>query len=379
MGPVAVWRVFSLRHLSDSLKGAIARQELVGQSMATTKSIKFALAAAALFGASTPLAKALLGQVSPWLLAGLLYLGSGVGLIFIRVVRDRGWTHSGMTSHEWPWFIGAILFGGLLGPLALMYGLTHATGSIASLLLNLEAVLTAVLAWVYFREHADSRIVFGMIAIVAGGVLLSWDAGVGRATDWVGPAAIAAACLCWAIDNNLTRRVSASDAIFIASVKGLVAGSVNTGLALAIGASMPAPGTVVIAMLAGLFGYGLSLILFVLALRGLGTSRTGAYFSTAPFIGAAISIVLLGDQPSLFFWIAAVLMGIGVWLHLTESHEHDHTHEPIAHYHRHVHDAHHQHEHGADEGGEPHAHWHVHQSVSHKHPHFPDIHHRHQH
>ncbi|HMW57015.1 MAG TPA: DMT family transporter [Accumulibacter sp.] len=347
--------------------------------MAPTKSIQFALAAAALFGASTPLAKALLGQVSPWLLAGLLYLGSGIGLIFIRVIRDRGWTKSGMALHEWPWFLGAILFGGLLGPLALMFGLSHTTGSVASLLLNLEAVLTAVLAWVYFREHADYRIVLGMVAIVAGGVLLSWEAGVGQTTSWVGPVAVAAACLCWAIDNNLTRRVSASDAIFIASIKGLVAGSVNTVLALAIGASMPEPATVATAMLVGLLGYGLSLILFVLALRGLGTSRTGAYFSTAPFIGAAISISLLGEQPSLFFWIAAVVMGIGVWLHLTESHVHDHTHEPLAHHHRHVHDEHHQHEHGADDGGEAHAHWHVHQPISHKHPHFPDIHHRHQH
>lgn len=347
--------------------------------MTATKSIQFALAAAALFGASTPLAKALLGQVSPWLLAGLLYLGSGAGLVVIRVLRDRGWKSSGMASNEWPWLIGATLFGGLLGPVALMYGLIHATGSTASLLLNLEAVLTAVLAWVFFREHADSRIVLGMVAIVAGGVLLSWEAGGGQTTNWIGPVAVAAACLCWAIDNNLTRRVSASDAIFIALIKGLVAGSVNTGLALAIGTSMPGLETVATAMLVGLFGYGFSLILFVLALRGLGTSRTGAYFSTAPFIGAAIAIAFFGDQPSPFFWIAAVLMGVGVWLHLTERHEHEHTHEPVAHHHRHDHDAHHQHGHEAGAEPEAHAHWHAHQPLSHKHPHFPDIHHRHQH
>lgn len=347
--------------------------------MVATKSIQFALAAAALFGASTPLAKALLGQLSPWLLAGLLYLGSGIGLVVIRVARDRGWKRSEMASNEWLWLIGATLFGGLLGPLALMYGLLHTAGATASLLLNLEAVLTAVLAWVFFREHADTRIVLGMIAIVAGGILLSWEAGGGKATSWIGPAAVAVACLCWAIDNNLTRRVSASDATFIASVKGLVAGSVNTGLALAIGTSIPGLETVAIAMLVGLFGYGLSLILFVLALRGLGTSRTGAYFSTAPFIGAAIAITFLGDQPSPFFWIAAALMVIGVWLHLTERHDHEHAHEAFAHHHRHIHDAHHQHEHTLEAEPEPHAHWHEHQSLIHKHPHFPDIHHRHQH
>ncbi|HMW17134.1 MAG TPA: EamA family transporter [Accumulibacter sp.] len=347
--------------------------------MTETKSIQFALAAAALFGASTPLAKTLLGQVSPWLLAGLLYLGSGVGLIVIRALRDRGWQPSGMAAGEWPWLIGATLFGGLLGPLALMYGLLHTPSSAASLLLNLEAVLTAVLAWVFFREHADPRIVLGMLAIVAGGVLLSWESGDGEKATWVGPLAIAAACLCWGIDNNLTRRVSASDAIFIALIKGLVAGGVNTGLALMVGASIPGIVTTATAMLVGLFGYGLSLILFVLALRGLGTSRTGAYFSTAPFIGAAIAIIFLGDHPSPFFWTAALLMGIGVWLHLTERHEHEHSHDPITHYHRHVHDAHHQHEHDSEEGSEPHAHWHTHQWLRHTHPHFPDIHHRHRH
>lgn len=347
--------------------------------MASNKNIQFALAAAALFGASTPLAKALLGQISPWLLAGLLYLGSGVGLVVIRLVRDRGWKLSGMTLNEWPWLIGATLFGGLLGPLALMYGLLHTTGATASLLLNLEAVLTAVLAWVFFREHADTRIVLGMVAIVAGGALLSWESGGGQTTSWIGPIAVAAACLCWAIDNNLTRRVSASDAIFIASVKGLVAGSANTGLALAIGTSLPGLGTVATAMLVGLFGYGFSLVLFVLALRGLGTSRTGAYFSTAPFIGAAIAITFLGDHPSPFFWFAAALMAIGVWLHLIERHEHEHAHETLAHHHKHIHDAHHQHEHTTDDEPEPHAHWHEHQPLIHKHPHFPDIHHRHQH
>ncbi|WP_345792432.1 EamA family transporter [Thauera sp. JM12B12] len=339
-----------------------------------------ALLAAALFGASTPFAKLLVGEMSPWLLAGLLYLGSGLGLTAVRLVRDRGWTQSGLASVDWPWLLGAILFGGVAGPLALMFGLTRTTGATASLLLNLEAVLTAVIAWGVFRENADRRIVLGMLAIVAGGVVLSWS-GIGAGTDdWLGALAIVGACLCWAIDNNLTRRVSASDALFVAAAKGVAAGSVNVGLAFVLGASLPA-GPVLLGTLAvGLLGYGISLVLFVLALRGLGTARTGAYFSTAPFIGAAVSLLLLGESTSTAFWIAAALMAFGVWLHLTEHHEHAHVHEPMEHSHRHVHDAHHQHVHPFPwAGDEPHAHWHRHERLVHKHPHFPDIHHRHSH
>lgn len=339
-----------------------------------------ALLAAALFGASTPFAKLLVGEMSPWLLAGLLYLGSGLGLAAARLIRDRGWTPSGLAKGEWPWLLGAIVFGGVLGPLALMFGLTRSTGAAASLLLNLEAVLTAVIAWVVFKENADRRIVLGMLAIVAGGVVLSWPGGEGGASDWVGPLAIAAGCLCWAIDNNLTRRVSASDALFIAATKGAVAGTVNVGLAFALGASLPDGPVLLGTMVVGLFGYGISLVLFVLALRGLGTARTGAYFSTAPFIGAAVSLVLLGESTSISFWIAAALMGWGVWLHLTEHHEHEHTHEPMEHGHRHIHDEHHQHEHDfAWNSDEPHEHRHRHEALVHKHPHFPDIHHRHSH
>lgn len=339
-----------------------------------------ALLAAALFGASTPFAKLLVGELSPWLLAGLLYLGSGLGLAAARLIRDRGWKSSGLAAGEWPWLLGAIFFGGVLGPLALMFGLTSTSGSTASLLLNLEAVLTAIIAWVVFKENADRRIVLGMLAIVAGGVVLSWSGGEGGTSDWVGPFAIAVGCLCWAVDNNLTRRVSASDALFIAGTKGAVAGTVNVGLAFALGASLPSGSILLGTMAVGLLGYGISLVLFVLALRGLGTARTGAYFSTAPFIGAAVSLVLLGETTSLAFWIAAALMGWGVWLHLTEHHEHEHGHEPLAHRHRHIHDAHHRHDHGFAWGDDdPHEHWHQHETMVHKHPHFPDIHHRHAH
>jgi drug/metabolite transporter (DMT)-like permease len=343
-------------------------------------SVFHALLAAALFGASTPLAKLLIGEISPVLLGGLLYLGSGLGLALMRLVRDRGWTASGLTAAEWPWLLGAIFFGGVLGPVALLIGLTHTSGSSASLLLNLEAVLTALIAWLVFKENADRRIVLGMLAIVAGGGVLSWPSGDAGATTWFGPVMVAVACLCWAIDNNLTRKVSASDALFIAGSKGLIAGTVNCAVALVLGASMPGASAMLVTMTVGLLGYGVSLVLFVLALRGLGTARTGAYFSTAPFIGAAIALLLLGESTSPAFWLAAMLMGLGVWLHLTEHHEHEHTHEPLEHRHRHVHDQHHQHAHDFEWiGSEPHEHWHRHPVVTHKHPHFPDIHHRHPH
>ena len=343
-------------------------------------SILHALAAAALFGVSTPLAKSMVGDVPPLLLAGLLYLGSGLGLTIARVVRDQRWQPSGFTRAEWPWFLGAVLFGGVLGPAALMFGLTTTNGATASLLLNLEAVLTAVLAWVVFRENADRRIVLGMAAIVAGGVVLSWGGSANESIGWMGPLAISTACLCWAIDNNLTRRVSASDALLIASVKGLVAGGFNTALALTLGASIPAGEKVLLAMAVGLGGYGFSLVLFVLALRGLGTARTGAYFSTAPFMGAAVAILFFGETTSHTFWIAAALMALGVWLHLTENHGHDHLHRPMDHTHDHVHDQHHPHAHDFPwDGTEPHAHSHHHAALRHSHAHFPDIHHRHPH
>lgn len=343
-------------------------------------SVLYALLAAALFGASTPFAKLLIGELPPVLLAGLLYLGSGIGLTAVRLLRDRGWHPSGLLRPEWWWLAGAILFGGVLGPIALLFGLAQTDASTASLLLNLEAVLTAVIAWVVFKENADRRIVLGMFAIVAGGVVLAWPAGEAGGSGWIGPLAVAAACLCWAIDNNLTRRVSASDAFFIAGVKGLAAGTVNTALAFWLGAALPRVGIVPAAMAVGLLGYGVSLVLFVLALRGLGTARTGAYFSVAPFIGAAVSLALLGESTSPRFWSAAALMAVGVWLHLTERHEHEHRHEPIEHTHRHVHDAHHRHAHDFEwDPDQPHTHRHRHAAMVHKHPHFPDIHHRHPH
>lgn len=343
-------------------------------------SVAAALTAAVLFGASTPLAKALLRDLSPVLLAGLLYLGSGIGLGLVRVARDCRWRTPPMTKAEWLWLLLAIGFGGVLGPLALMLGLARTAAATASLLLNLEAALTALLAWIVFRESTDRRIVLGMLLIVAGAVLLALPGSLHAASLGWGALLIVGACLCWALDNNFTRKVSASDALFIAGLKGLIAGFVNVGVALALGAQLPALPVVGMAMTVGLLGYGISLVLFVLALRGLGSARTGAYFSTAPFIGAVIAILAFGEHATWIFWLAAALMGTGVWLHLTERHEHLHTHAPITHTHRHVHDEHHQHAHDFDwDGREPHTHEHTHAPLTHSHPHYPDIHHQHRH
>ena len=348
------------------------------------KGVVYALLAAALFGASTPFAKTLVGQVAPVALAGLLYLGSGIGLLacyLVRALVQRGGQDkpATLTAPDLPWLGGAIVAGGIAGPVLLMTGLTLTPASAASLLLNMEGVLTAMLAWFVFKENFDRRIFIGMLLIVVAGVLLSWEQIPVLGMPW-GALAIIGACLCWAIDNNLTRKVSASDPLQIAGIKGLAAGTVNLGIALGMGLTLPETRTVLIAGVVGFCGYGLSLVMFVLALRHLGTARTGAYFSAAPFVGAAISLVMLGEAPGPLFWVAAALMGGGIWLHLTEKHDHDHQHASLAHVHEHSHDSHHQHEHDVEwDAKEPHAHPHVHTSLSHAHPHYPDIHHRHDH
>ena len=316
----------------------------------------------------------------PVLLAGLLYLGSGIGLMIVHTARRiRSTTTASLTRADLPWLGGAVLFGGIAAPVLLLTGLQSVYGSTASLLLNLEGVFTAFLAWFTFRENFDRRIALGMGLIVAGGVALSWP-GEGGWSLPTGSLLVAAACFCWGIDNNLTQRVSACDPILITSIKGLIAGSVNLGIAFAIGSEMPTLSIVIGSATVGLLGYGISLTLFVLSLRHLGTARTGAYFSLAPFIGAAVAIPLLGESLSTSLLIAAALMGAGVWLHLTENHDHEHVHDPAEHTHQHSHDEHHSHSHDDDTDPiRPHTHWHVHHPVLHCHKHYPDIHHRHGH
>lgn len=337
-----------------------------------------ALASAALFGASTPLAKLLAGEMPAALLAALLYLGSGLGLSAWLVARPRALAGAPLARADWPWLAAAIAAGGVVAPLLLVLGLQRTAASTASLLLNLEAVLTAALAWVVFRENVDRRVFAGMLAIVAGAVILSWSEAP-RAGAIHGPALVAGACLGWALDNNFTRKVSGADAATIAALKGLIAGTVNLALAMALGAALPSGAVLAAAGAVGFLGYGVSLALFVVALRHLGTARTGAYFSVAPFFGAALALAL-GEPAGAAFWIAAALMAAGVWLHVTEVHEHEHTHEALEHTHPHVHDEHHRHEHHfAWDGREPHVHPHRHEPLAHSHRHYPDLHHRHEH
>lgn len=337
--------------------------------------IACALASALLFGASAPLAKLLLGHVDPWLLAGLLYLGSGIGLLLLRPLLPR--QGGALARADWPWLAAAVLAGGIAGPVLMMVGLAHAPAASAALALNLEGVFTLGLAWVVFRENVDRRLLVGAAAILAGAALLSWQDGASGG-GW-GLAAIAGACLAWAIDNNLTRKISAGDPVQIALIKGLAAGAVNTGLALAAGQSLPAGPVMLAAGALGLGAYGLSLVLFVLALRGLGTARTGAYFSTAPFVGAVLAVLVLGEAPTPLLAAAGLLMALGLYLHLTESHAHDHVHEVLEHDHPHRHDDHHQHGHDNADPALAHTHAHVHPRMVHRHPHYPDIHHRHNH
>jgi drug/metabolite transporter (DMT)-like permease len=336
-----------------------------------------ALGAALLFGAGTPVAKLLLGPVSPWLLAALLYVGSGIGLAVIRAFRHDEAVQ--LQSGEIKWLIAAVVTGGMIGPALLMWGLSKMPASGVSLLLNAEGAFTALLAWFVFRENFDRRIALGMALIVAGAAVLSWP-GQGRLGDVLPALAVLGACLAWAVDNNFTRKVSLGDALYIAMVKGLAAGITNLVLALMAGAALPSLSITLAAGLLGLLSYGLSLVLFVVALRELGTARTGAYFSIAPFAGALFAITFLGEPVTLPLVVAGVLMALGVLLHLTERHEHIHTHDPVEHEHEHTHDVHHQHSHAqAVPPGTRHSHWHRHERMTHKHPHYPDAHHRHHH
>lgn len=346
--------------------------------------IAAALAAAVLFGAGTPLSKLLMAETGPWLLAGLLYLGSGLGLWAVRVLRRAPAVR--LAAAERGWLIGAIVAGGVVGPVLLMLGLSRLPAAHVSLLLNAEGVMTALLAWFAFKENFDRRIALGMLAIVAGSAVLSWpgEHGAMRGSDaWWPALAVLGACLAWGVDNNLTRKVSLTDASFIAMSKGLAAGTTNLVLALWIGAAWPTTGTVLAAGLLGFASYGASLVLFVIGLRHLGTARTGAYFSVAPFVGALLSIALLGEPITWPLLLAGLLMAVGVALHLTERHAHEHQHELQEHEHEHVHgacDLHHDHEHVPPvQAGTRHAHPHRHEPLAHSHAHYPDAHHRHSH
>ena len=358
----------------------VTEQVVAGIDLHIQRYAFFALAAAALFGASTPFAKLLLGEISPVVLAGLLYLGSGLGLALPWLVQGRSQhpREAPLAARDWTWLAGAIVSGGVVAPVLLLWGLAGSGAAETSLLLNFEGVITSLVAAVLFREAVSARVWLAALVMLAGGFVLAYDptAPIAFSPQSLG---VVGACFCWALDNNLTRKVAGADPVATAMAKGLTAGSFNLALGLALGGTFPAFGAAVGALTLGLFAYGVSLVLFIYALRHLGAARTGAHFSTAPFIGAALAVPLLGEPVTTGLVVAAALMAFATWLVLTELHSHEHQHGRLVHAHRHVHDEHHQHAHHGDDGPEPHAHEHVHEPMRHAHPHVPDLHHRHRH
>ncbi len=348
-----------------------------------TRGIQAALGSALLFGAGTPIAKLLLADVSPWMLAGLLYAGSGIGLGLYRLARRAPRVRP--RAGEWLPLAGAILSGGVVAPVLLFVGLSHLPASGASLLLNAESVFTAVIAWWVFRENRGPRVVLGFAAIVAGAAVLAVSSGVDAGGAWPS-IAVLAACLLWGVDNNLTRVVSRLDAVWLAALKGSVAGCVNLSLALALGSRLPGSAQVLASMALGLAAYGVSLVLFIVALRKVGTARAGAYFAVAPFFGALVAVAL-GDVVTLPLTAAGLLMVAGVWLHVTERHDHLHWHPPTAPFEAHTHDEFDERRGEAPgdarsdvaDGADEHRHAAAHAALSHRHGHYPDTAHRHTH
>jgi drug/metabolite transporter (DMT)-like permease len=345
------------------------------------------LASAVLFGASTPLAKLLLGGIPPVALAGLLYAGAFLGLAVYRGAagfarrRSRSQGSAGeapLEKRDLPWLAGAILSGGIGAPILLMLGLSRVTGFAGSLLLNFEAAATALIAVLLFRENAGRRVWAALALMTAGGVLLSWNSGQGR-LELAGPLLVLAAMAGWGLDNNLTRQISDKDPVQIAMVKGLVSGVFSLGLAFALGQGVSPELPVLAGLAVGALGYGLSLALFIKGLKGLGAFRAGALFSIAPFAAALASILVLGDRVRPGLAAAGLLMAAAVVLVVREKHAHAHHHDRMTHSHAHVHsDLHHDHAHEGDVR-EPHLHGHVHEGTDHFHGHWPDSDHRHGH
>jgi drug/metabolite transporter (DMT)-like permease len=346
-----------------------------------------ALVAAVAFGVAAPLAKRLGAELPPLALAGLLYLGAGLALLAAGLVaraarRGERPREAPLERRDLPVLAAMIACGGVAGPVLLMVGLARLEGQAASLLLNLEVVLTALGAALAFHEHLGRRGAAAVGAVTLGAALLALRGGsemAGASGSWWGALAVAGACAAWAADNNFSRLLSARDPMQVARWKALAAGAVSLALAALTSARLPPVRAIGAALAVGAVGYGASLVLYLRAQRGLGAARTAALFATAPFVGAAASLPLLGERPTLALGGAAALMALGAWLLATEHHEHTHRHESLAHAHLHTHDEHHQHVHTGDEGPAPHSHPHVHAAIEHAHPHAPDLHHRHRH
>ncbi len=343
-----------------------------------------AIMSAALFGASAPVSKLLLGEIAPTLMASLVYIGSGVGLFLIRDFQSSGACFSdeaGLTKNDWPWLIGAVLAGGIAAPIVLMFSLKSTPASTASLLLNFEAVATTVIAVAAFKEAIGKRIWMALLLITTASILLSWDS-AGQRGFSLAAIGVLGACVLWGIDNNFTRNVSSKDPLSIVMFKGLSAGTFSLIVSLALGLALPSLKLVLLAMLLGYFSYGLSIVLFIRAMRELGAARTSALFGTAPFVGAALSLLFFRESQGTLFFVSLPIMIIGAVFLLKEEHEHLHEHKSTVHEHRHCHDdVHHSHRHSGDEVPKNgyHSHVHEHESIIHDHQHTPDIYHRHAH
>jgi drug/metabolite transporter (DMT)-like permease len=341
------------------------------------------IAAATLYGVGLPLTKALLKDFSPVAMAGLLYCGAFLGLgLYYALVQAAGKRNIGadyqLARKDLPWLAGSVLTGGFLAPILLMLGLNLATGFSASLLSNLEGVTTAIIAVFVFRESTGKRLWAALGCMTLGAVMLSWNGGEGR-FELAGPALIVLSMVCWGFDNNFTRQIADRDPLQIAIVKSLVAGTVPIAIVLGIGGRIPMDIKLVYALVVGAFGYGASLVFFILALKGIGASRTGALFGLAPFVGAVVSLVVLREWLGWIMLPAAGLMALGAWLIVGETHHHEHRHEAAEHAHAHSHDdGHHAHPHDGNVSV-PHVHEHAHAEVTHDHGHYPDDHHRHGH
>lgn len=341
----------------------------------------YAILSAALFGISTPMAKLLIVDISPVALAGLLYLGAFLGLsvfvAFRAILLPKGMPRAPLDRKDAPWLAGAIVIGGVVAPIALMTGLASTSGLAASLLTNIEGVMTAAVAVIAFKEFAGRRLWLALLLMTIAGIILSWNPSQ-EGLSLVGPLLIILAMLCWGIDNNFTRQISEKDPVRIAGLKGLIAGATSISLALLLGLDIPLGPSIFFALVLGAISYGLSLVLFIKALEGLGSARTGTFFSLAPFIGAAASVIVLGDAIAWPLALAAVLMLLGVWLVAAERHIHQHRHERETHSHLHEAETHHAHAHPEGELG-PHVHEHTHEEMVHSHVHWPDHQNRHQH
>lgn len=344
-------------------------------------SILQALLAALFFGASAPLSKLLLGDISPVYLAAFLYLGSGLGITLIKAAQKirypRQALEAGIKSSDVKWLAGAILAGGIAAPILLMFSLQVTPASTASLLLNFEGVSTTLIALLVFREAISRRAWLAILAITLASILLSTRFDGAWALS-PGAFGVIGACVLWGIDNNFTRNISARDPLAIVAWKGLVSGTFSFILASVLGDSLPTPANIAATLLLGWASYGLSTLLFIRAMRGLGAARTSALYGTAPVAGVLLSMLVFQELPSVFFVFAALLAIGGALLLVNEEHIHYHIHEALTHDHAHDHsDPAHTHAHHNEIGA--HAHEHEHPAEEHEHDHMPDIHHRHEH